>query len=218
MIYNSIQGTTLMCLTRDDSTLNHFQQVVAFAHAGAKIVQLRAKTIPITDLFQQAKSAVELCKKHGCKLIINDDYQLAQKVDADGVHLGLNDASVEVVRSFLPRGKLIGKTVHSVKEAKDAVLEKPDYIGLGPFRHSSTKKDLQPVLSEQDFKNIIDLLYPIPVFLIGGLTLNDFNLIDKFEIQGLALCSSLFPLIDGNLNLCNAVNRSTTFANASSIV
>ena len=198
MIRNSIESTNLMCLTRDDSELNHLQQIEAFISAGAKLVQLRAKTTPLSDLKIQALKASELCKKYGCNLIINDDYELAKEVDADGVHLGIKDAPVEVARSFLSTSKLIGKTVHSILEAQTAVSERPDYVGLGPFRKSATKKEIQPILTEQDFREIIHILNPIPVFLIGGLTFDDFHLVDDFNIQGLALCSELFTEIKNN--------------------
>ena len=117
MIRNSIESTNLMCLTRDDSELNHLQQIEAFISAGAKLVQLRAKTAPLSDLKIQALKASELCKMYGCNLIINDDYQLAKEVDADGVHLGIKDAPVGVARSFLSQSKLIGKTVHSILDS-----------------------------------------------------------------------------------------------------
>lgn len=194
-----------MCLTRDDSKLNHFKQVEAFILAGAKLVQLRAKNTPLYDLKIHALQAAALCKRSGCKLIINDDYQLAKDVDADGVHLGNKDAPIYIARKFLNEGKLIGKTVHSISEAKRAVSEGPDYIGLGPFRKSSTKKDVQPILSEQDFRRIIDVIKPTPVFLIGGLTFNDFNLVEDLKIQGLALCSELFTALGNNIKSFDSV-------------
>ncbi len=192
MKLNSLIVDTLMCLTRDESTLNHYEQVKTFIYAGAKLIQLRSKSLSQGELFHQAKLSAEFCKMHDCILLINDYHQLAKDIDADGVHLGMTDAPVELVRNLLPPEKIIGKTVHSISEAQASISEKPDYIGLGPYRLSSTKKDLQPVLSDEEIKQIINQVSPTPVFLIGGLTEDDFPLINQFHIQGLALCSSLF--------------------------
>lgn len=188
----SLSENALMCITRDDPSLSHFHQVEAFVSSGARLIQLRSKALSSKNLFEQAKRAVEHTKRHNCHLIINDYYQLAKDIDADGVHLGVKDAPVGLVRNLLPPSKIIGKTVHSVSEARKFIDEKPDYFGLGPYRKSSTKNDLKPVLSEADFQNIIATLKSFPVFLIGGLTINDFPLIEHFNLQGIAMCSELF--------------------------
>jgi thiamine-phosphate pyrophosphorylase len=173
---------SLLCLTRDTPDCSHFSQVEKLVHAGASFIQLRSKSIPESLLLEESKSAVILAKQNACKLIINDHYKMARDVDADGVHLGVSDAPVEFVRDYLPQGKIIGKTVHSIEEAKIAVKEQPDYIGLGPVRNLITKKELTPCLSDEEFKEITALLYPIPVFLIGGLNRNDFDLIDRIHV------------------------------------
>jgi len=189
---NPLNLGSVMCLTRDDPKLNHFEQIEALVNAGAQLIQLRAKSIPSYELYVQAKQAIELTKKNNCKLIINDHFELAKEINADGVHLGMEDAPVEYVRRQLAPGTLIGKTIHSKEDALIGVSENPDYFGLGPYRHSSTKKELLPVLTDENFISIIGILNPIPVFLIGGLTLEDLPLVDQFNIQGIALCSALY--------------------------
>ena len=210
----SLLSSSLMCLTRDDSIANHFEQVKTLLQTGAKLIQLRSKSISRQDLYTQAKGAADLCKKHNCTLIINDDYNLAKYVDADGVHVGIDDAPIELIRNELPEGKLIGKTVHSIDEAKLALIEKPDYVGLGPYRSSYTKKDLQPTLNEEDFKHIVNVLSPLPIFLIGGLSINDFYLIEKFDIQGLALCSALFSQGLNSTNMKDIIQKSREYFNS----
>lgn len=210
----SLLSSSLMCLTRDDSIANHFEQVKTLLQTGAKLIQLRSKSISRQDLYTQAKGAADLCKKHNCTLIINDDYNLAKYVDADGVHVGIDDAPIELIRNELPEGKLIGKTVHSIDEAKLALIEKPDYVGLGPYRSSYTKKDLQPTLNEEDIKHIVNVLSPLPIFLIGGLSINDFYLIEKFDIQGLALCSALFSQGLNSTNMKDIIQKSREYFNS----
>ena len=161
---NGLNDSSLICITRDDPSLNHFEQVKIFVNAGARLIQLRSKFLSPNELYEQAKPAAELTKKHDCQLIINDHYQLVSDIDADGVHLGMNDAPVEYVRRVLSPEKIIGKTVHSIPEARQSITDKPDYIGLGPYRQSSTKKELCPVLSDDDFFSVLDILHPTPVF------------------------------------------------------
>ena len=202
---------SLLCITRDTPDYSHFRQVEKLVHAGASFIQLRSKLVPESVLLEESKSAVMLAKQNGSKLIINDHYKLARDVDADGVHLGVSDAPVEFVRDYLPQGKIIGKTVHSIEEAKIAVKEKPDYIGLGPVRNSLTKKELTPCLSDEEFKEIAALLYPIPVFLIGGLNRNDFDLIDRINVQGICLCSDLSLDNVDSTHLHEIVQKSRSF-------
>ena len=205
-------NNSIMCLTRDCSEYSHDQQVKDFIQGGGQLIQLRSKSIPNEVLYHQANKAVTYAKSYGAKLIINDHIELTHKVDAHGVHLGANDGSIAEARKILPSGKIIGKTVHSIKEALSAKKDKPDYVGMGPYRISSTKKDLQPVLTNYQFQQIVKILDPIPVYLIGGLSKDDFSLIESLGIQGLALCSALFS---GN-NLTNqtrlAVDKSQAYS------
>jgi thiamine-phosphate pyrophosphorylase len=205
---------SLLCITRDTPDFSHFSQVEKLVHEGASFIQLRSKLVPESVLLEESKSAVILAKQNGSKLIINDHYKLARDVDADGVHLGVSDAPVEFVRDYLPQGKIIGKTVHSIEEAKIAVKEQPDYIGLGPVRNSITKEELTPCLSDEEFKEIAALLYPIPVFLIGGLNRNDFDLIDRINVQGICLCSDLSLDNVDSTHLHEIVQKSRSFESA----
>ena len=192
MKHNFATEQTLLCLTRDDRKLDHSKQVETFIEAGFKFIQLRSKTLGLKDLLVQAKRSAEIAKAYDCTLIINDYYELAEEVNADGVHLGSKDASISVARNFLTPDKLIGKTVHNLEEAREAQIDGPDYVGVGPYRKSSTKEELSPTLSDQEFAQIVQLLLPIPVYLIGGLKSDDYALIEKFGIQGIAICSELF--------------------------
>jgi thiamine-phosphate pyrophosphorylase len=185
-------NNSIMCLTRDSSEYSHDQQVKDFIQGGGQFIQLRSKSLPNEVLYHQANKAVTYAKAYGANLIINDHIELTRQIDAHGVHLGANDGSVASARKILSSEKIIGKTVHSIEEALSAKKDNPDYVGMGPYRISSTKKDLQPVLTNYQFQQIVKILDPIPVYLIGGLSKNDFSLIETLGVQGLALCSALF--------------------------
>jgi len=189
---SSLISVPLMCLTRDHPELSHFDQVKLLLENGAQLIQLRCKTGNCQNFLRDAARSTMLGKKWGATIIINDSPEIAKASKADGVHLGQSDSSPVVARSLLGPGYLIGRTVHSVEEAILCKKENPDYVGLGPFRRSKTKQSLKPQLSSDEFKEIVSILHPIPIFLIGGLTGDDFSLIDELGITGLAICSALW--------------------------
>ena len=181
-----------MCLTCDHPELSHFDQTKLLLENGAKLIQLRSKTSSPKSFLHDAERSTALAKKRGTTIIINDSPEIAKVSKADGVHLGQSDSSPVAARSLLGPGCLIGRTVHSVEEAIRCKKENPDYLGVGPFRRSETKQNLKPQLSSDEFKEIFSILHPIPIFLIGGLTGDDFSLIDEMGITGLAICSALW--------------------------
>ena len=189
---SSLISVPLMCLTRDHPELSHFDQVKLLLENGAQLIQLRCKTGNCQNFLRDAARSTMLGKKRGATIIINDSPEIAKASKADGVHLGQSDSSPVVTRSLLGPGYLIGRTVHSVEEAILCKKENPDYVGLGPFRRSKTKQSLKPQLSSDEFKEIVSILHPIPIFLIGGLTGDDFSLINELGITGLAICSALW--------------------------
>ena len=182
----------LLCLTSDSSDYSHSEQVGILLDAGATFIQIRSKNLTCRELLSQANYASKLAVKKNAILIINDHIGIAEASSASGVHLGEKDESVSDARVRLGEGLFVGSTVHSLSEAK-VVKENGncDYIGLGPFRSSETKAGFRNFLSENQIFQIVDLLSPIPVFLIGGLKIADCNLIPKFNLHGIAVCNGL---------------------------
>ena len=200
---------SLLCLTSDDVEIAHSQQVLGFCEAGVEFIQFRSKKLSDQDFLYEAKRSVEICKHYGVKIIINDAVQVAKEVDADGVHLGVEDMSVWEAREILSESKIIGATIHSDHEINDSILAHADYIGMGPFRKSNTKTNLTPVLNEFEYRLMIKQVEPQPVYLIGGIELKDFSLISKLGNHGIAVCSNLFSGIELNpISIKQFVERS----------
>ncbi len=183
---------SLLCLTSDSVEISHSRQVLGFCEAGVEFIQFRSKKLSNQNFLYEAKRSVEICKHYGVKIIINDAVQIAKEVDADGVHLGVEDMSVLNAREILGESKIIGATIHSDHEINDRIMVHADYIGMGPFRKSNTKTDLFPVLNEFEYRSMIKQVEPIPVYLIGGIKLEDFSLNSKLGNHGIAVCSNLF--------------------------
>lgn len=163
---------------------------------GGKLIQLRWKTNDETALFDLVTEVKKHCQKHNALLIINDHPTLAQKVDADGVHLGLQDGSVASARALLGAKKIIGGTANTLEDVLKRINEGCDYIGLGPFRFTTTKEKLSPILGVEGYRNIItylkenNLSYP-PIYAIGGIELEDVSLLNTNGLYGVAISGLL---------------------------
>ena len=183
---------SLCCLTSNSLRISHAEQVLILCKKGVRLIQLRAKGIPYSKLLFEAKESVEICRKYGALLIINDSVEIAIQSGADGVHLGRDDIAITRARNLLGESKLIGVTIHSKKEIKEDVFQIADYVGMGPYKKSLTKTELTPSLSKNDFISMIKQLMPIPVYLIGGVSFEDFSKsVSAMGNHGVAVCSSL---------------------------
>ena len=159
--------------------------------AGCKMVQLRFKNGSKEDLLDVARQARNWCTQVGAVLIINDSVDLALKVDADGVHLGLEDMSVKEARDWLGYDKIIGGTANTLENVLQRIDEKCDYVGLGPLRFTSTKEKLSPLLGFEGYQRVSKELesrgLSIPIYAIGGIVGNDVELLKKTGIFGIAV-------------------------------
>lgn len=159
---------------------------------GIKWVQVRWKNAPENELIHLCEISKQLCSEYQAVCIINDHIQIAKEIDADGVHLGLNDSAVEEARQILGENKIIGGTANTLSDIIRRINESCDYIGLGPLRFTTTKKKLSPVLGFEGYRKIIDGLseqsIDIPkIFAIGSVGLEDILPLQKIGIHGVAV-------------------------------
>ncbi|WP_309252339.1 thiamine phosphate synthase [Paenibacillus spongiae] len=135
---------------------------------GADIVQLRAKDIPKRELLSQAYALRELTRRYDVPLIINDHIDIAQAVDADGVHLGQEDLPLAEARRILGSDRIIGISTHSLEQALEAERGGADYIGVGPVFPTGTKPGRQAVTTS--YVREAAQRIRIPFVAIGGIT------------------------------------------------
>lgn len=162
--------------------------------AGVTMVQLREKNMDGKEFLEKAKKLRELTKKHNVSFIINDRVDIAQLVDADGVHVGQSDIDALSVRKLIGEDKIIGVSARSVEEAKVAKEMGADYLGIGAMFSTSTKLDAKDVSFNtlNDMKNAVDL----PFVLIGGISLDNVSELKKFNPDGYALVSGILGAED----------------------
>lgn len=135
---------------------------------GVNIVQYREKELPTLEILRVAENIRDMTREADVLFLVNDRIDIALAVDADGVHLGTEDMPIEVARKLLGN-KIIGLTVHNVKEAKEAQRKGADYVGISPIFATDTKKDAgEPsgIGLIQDVKAAVK----IPQVAIGGIT------------------------------------------------
>ncbi len=155
---------------------------------GIKIIQYREKYKSIKEKTKEAKEIARICKESGVVFIVNDHIDIALLVDADGVHIGQDDMDIKDVRRILGEKKIIGVSTHAPLEAKKAVEEGADYIGVGPI-FKTTTKDREPVGLE--YLEYVVKHIDIPFVAIGGIKEHNLNEIAKRGAKRVALVSEI---------------------------
>ena len=167
--------------------LNNIQEAL---DAGCEWIQLRFKNADEQEIKTIGEEVKKICATYNATFIINDHPHIAKEIDADGVHLGLNDMPVTEAREILGN-KLIGGTANTLEDILKRVYEGCNYIGLGPLRFTTTKEKLSPILGLEGYKKIMDEMKQrqiiIPVYAIGGITGNDIASLMQSEIYGVAV-------------------------------
>ena len=170
---------------------------------GCRWIQLRMKDADESLLEETALVVQKMCKDYGATFIIDDNVHLVKKIKADGVHLGKNDMPIIEAREILGDDFIIGGTVNTFDDIirqrttdnGQQTLGIPDYFGCGPFRFTSTKKNLAPILGLDGYRNIIADMkrnnINIPLVAIGGITKDDISDILKTGVDGIALSGSI---------------------------
>lgn len=161
---------------------------------GVTLVQLREKHMSDYDFLKEAKEALKICHRCGVPLIINDRLHIAVASGADGLHVGLKDASVSVIRKKMPSGFIIGATAKTVEQAEAAEGAGADYLGVGAVFPSPTKTDAIRITKEQ--LSEICSSVGIPAVAIGGITYENADVISGSGAAGIAVSSSIFSADD----------------------
>lgn len=167
---------------------------------GVTLVQLREKNLDSKDFYQQALNIKAICQKYDIPLLINDRVDIAQAIDADGVHIGQSDLPCSVVRHILGNDKIIGVTAKTVEQAVQAQQDGADYLGVGAMFASRTKSDAKTTTIET-LKAILQAV-DLPIVTIGGINhtnlpqLQQSLLNHDVKINGIAVVSAILAQDD----------------------
>ena len=162
---------------------------------GCRWIQLRMKDASEEELLATAKQALALCKNYGATFIVDDNVLVAKEIEADGVHLGKNDMPIDEARKILGPDAIIGGTANTFEDISAHVAAGANYIGCGPFRFTSTKKNLSPILGLEGYNNLISACkkanFTLPIVAIGGITIDDIPDIMGTGVSGIAISSEV---------------------------
>ncbi|MGC9226494.1 thiamine phosphate synthase [Caldivirga sp.] len=181
-------------ITDDSYTVkSHVEAAKVFLEGGVRIIQYRRKEGSIRQMLNEAREIRKLCNQYGAVFIVDDRVDIAILSDADGVHVGLEDAPVdEVKRRF--SGIIIGASASTVDEAKAGEAAGADYLGAGSIFPSPTKPDYK-ILGLNGLKNVVQSV-SIPVYAIGGVTLQSIPAIKATGAWGAAVISGILAAKD----------------------
>lgn len=186
----------LQFITHCNSKYSYIESARIALNGGCRWIQLRMKDATESLFEETAKIILKMCMDNDATLIINDNVALTKKIKANGVHLGKNDMSINKARKILGKEYIIGCTVNSFEDVllnlRHAI---PSYFGCGPFRHTSTKKNLAPILDFEGYRDILQKMrnnnIDIPLIAIGGIGMRDIPQLLECGVSGIALSSSI---------------------------
>jgi len=172
-----------------DSLVSFEQRIQKLCLAGADLIQLREKNVDDGELLERAKSAVRICRDHPTMFLVNDRPDIALMAQADGVHVGQEEFLVADLRKILPYEMIVGVSTHSLEQARQAVKDGADYIGVGPTFPSSTKcfKEFTGVQLLQEVATQVS----IPCFAIGGIAPENINLVAEAGFSRVAVSGAV---------------------------
>lgn len=182
--------------SRDSRGRSNIEIVKEMITAGIKLIQYREKDLSLKEMYNECREIRELTKSSGVTFIINDHIDIAILVDADGVHIGQDDLPITEVRKLLGTGKIIGLSTHSPEQAKQAVVDGAEYIGVGPIYATQTKVNVCDPVGYSYLEWVVDNI-DIPFVAIGGI--KEFNISEILQrgAKSIALVSE----ITGNENI-----------------
>ena len=179
---------SLQFITHQTDRYTYFESALMALEGGCKWIQLRMKEAPYEEV-----EAVAL-------LLLDDHVELAKKLEVDGVHLGKKDMPIDQARQLLGEAFIIGGTANTFEDVVQHYRAGADYLGIGPFRFTTTKKNLSPVLGLEGYTAILSQMkeanIELPVVAIGGITREDIPAILETGVNGIALSGTILRAED----------------------
>lgn len=190
----------LQFITHPSPRFSIAEEVKMIIEGGCRWVQLRLKDLTDDEVRPIAEEIIPLCKETETFLVLDDRVDLANELRVHGVHLGKQDMPVAEARELLGPHAIIGATANTIEDILALKGIDVDYIGLGPYRFTETKKRLSPVLGLDGYRSIIaakrEAAIELPVVAIGGITLEDVPAIMSTGVDGIAMSGAIISADD----------------------
>ena len=182
-------------ITNYHENISLTEQTEYVLEAGCRWVQLRLKGADDAEIYMVGKALRQLCDRYEATLILDDVVRMVPVIGADGVHLGKQDMPVDEARKLLGPDMIIGGTANTFEDVKRLAQQGANYIGCGPFRFTTTKKNLSPLLGLEGYAAILEQMrqqqIDLPLIAIGGITVEDVPDLIDLGVSGIAISGAI---------------------------
>lgn len=189
------QNVRMQFISHFTDQYDYLDSIAMALEGGCRWVQLRMKDATPEEILPIALEAQKLCKAKDATFIIDDHVALVKEIGADGVHLGKLDMPVGEARKILGDSFIIGGTSNTFEDIAMHAAAGADYIGCGPFRFTTTKKNLSPVLGLEGYQTLVAKMrengLTLPIVAIGGINAADIPAIMRTGVSGIALSGTV---------------------------
>ncbi|WP_294630353.1 thiamine phosphate synthase [uncultured Bacteroides sp.] len=203
----------LQFITHQTERYSYLESARMALEGGCKWIQLRMKEATLEEVETVALQLKTLCKEHEATLILDDHVELVKKLEVDGVHLGKQDMPVDQARQMLGEAFIIGGTANTFEDVMLHYHAGADYLGIGPFRFTTTKKKLSPVLGLEGYTSILSQMreknIKLPVVAIGGITVEDIPVILRTGVNGIAISGTILQAENPTKETRRIINSSS---------
>lgn len=180
-------------ITHRNSNYDYLDSALLALEGGIRFIQLRMKDATKEEFVRVGTRLKKECEKYGATLIIDDYVNLVREIGLDGVHLGLMDEPINIAREKLGKEKIIGGTANRFEDVMLQYSLGADYVGVGPFAHTTTKEKLSNILGLKGYEDILEKCkinnINIPIYAIGGIRLSDLEGLKQAGVYGIAISS-----------------------------
>jgi thiamine-phosphate pyrophosphorylase len=187
-------------ITHQNERYSYEESALLALEGGCRWIQLRMKGAADDEVEPIARRLKAACRERDAVFVIDDRVALVKAIDADGVHLGRKDMPVAEARALLGEGFLIGGTANTIDDIRALHRASADYIGCGPFRYTTTKQGLAPLLGLEGLRRLMEIKkqeqISIPVCAIGGITLSDVPDVMATGVNGIAVSGAVLQAAD----------------------
>lgn len=189
-----------MFITHPSDRYSIAEEVQMVLEGGCKWIQLRLKDASDEEFRQTALEIIPMCRENEAFLVFDDRVELAMEMGVHGVHLGKNDMDPLQARETMGAEAIIGVTANTAADITRMRGWDVDYVGLGPFRFTTTKQKLSPVLGTEGYTEIVtavrDAGIMLPIVAIGGITIDDIPSLMATDVNGVAMSGAIINAPD----------------------
>lgn len=187
------------------------QQVEMAINGGCRWIQLRMKEASDAEVAAVAQNVIPMCRDNGAILVIDDRVDVVMETKVSGVHLGRNDMEPAQAREFLGPHAIIGCTANTAEDILALAHLDIDYIGLGPYRFTTTKANLSPVIGLEGYREIVSRVraagVELPIVAIGGIEADDVEPLLQAGVNGIAMSGAILRAPNPTEYVSDIINK-----------